>query len=133
MQEEHLGRAPSPQLLFETINAYQRTAIIRAALELDVFSVVARGAVTVPAIALECDVAERGARTLCDCLVVIGLMVKDEAEYRLTPDSALFLDRKSPAYMGGTLEFLLSPTLVDAFQDVAAAVRNGGTAASPEG
>lgn len=133
MQGEHVRTPPSPQLLFETINAYQRTAIIKAAIELDVFSAVARGAVTAPAIARECMVAERGARTLCDCLVVMGLLTKDSEEYGLTPDSAFFLDRKSPAYMGGTLEFLLSPTLVDAFKDVAEAVRKGGTVVSQEG
>ena len=33
--------APSPALLFDTINAYQKTAAIRAAIELDIFTALA--------------------------------------------------------------------------------------------
>ena len=45
----------------------------------------------------------------------------------------MFLDRHSPAYLGGTVRFLLSSLLTEAFQDVAAAVRRGGTVVSDEG
>jgi ubiquinone/menaquinone biosynthesis C-methylase UbiE len=45
----------------------------------------------------------------------------------LAADTALFLDRRSRAYVGGAVEFLLSPLHLDAFRDLAAAVRRGGT------
>jgi SAM-dependent methyltransferase len=77
-------------------------------------------------------VSERGARILCDFLVVGGFLTNDGQEYRLTPDSAAFLDRRSPAYMGGITDFLLSPHITDGFKDVAASVRKGGTVL-PEG
>lgn len=124
--------SPSPALFFETVNAYQRTAAIRAALELDCFTAINAGSDTPGALAKRCGADERGMRILCDYLAVIGFLVKEAGRYRLTPDTAVFLDRASPAYMGGTLEFLLAPSHVQAFDDLAQAVRKGGTI-MPEG
>jgi 2-polyprenyl-3-methyl-5-hydroxy-6-metoxy-1,4-benzoquinol methylase len=59
-------------------------------------------------------------------------LTKEGGRYALTQDSAFFLDRRSPAYMGGSIEFLLSPMLLANFEDLATVVRNGGTA-NPEG
>jgi ubiquinone/menaquinone biosynthesis C-methylase UbiE len=53
--------------------------------------------------------------------------------YILTPDSAMFLDKRSPAYLGGATEFMLSPILTDGFKRFADMVRKGGTVASEEG
>jgi 2-polyprenyl-3-methyl-5-hydroxy-6-metoxy-1,4-benzoquinol methylase len=123
---------PSPELFFQTVNSYQRTAAVKAAIELDVFGAIGEGHATADKIAASRDLSERGARILCDFLVINGLLTKEGGRYALTQDSAFFLDRRSPAYMGGTLEFLLSPMLVSNFEDLAAVVRNGGTA-NPEG
>jgi precorrin-6B methylase 2 len=124
---------PSPQLLFDTMTAYQRTGVLKAAIELGIFTAIGKGNETPKTIAGECDVAERGARMLCDYLVVIGFLSKEDGRYRLTQDSAVFLDKRSPAYMGGAIEFLLSPMLTDAFNDIAGAVRKGGTVLPDEG
>jgi len=59
--------------------------------------------------------------------VVIGFLTKESGYYGLTPDSAAFLDRHSPSYAGSAIEFLLSPQLTEGFNDLAAAVRKGGT------
>ena len=124
---------PSPELLFDTMTAYQRTGVLKAAIELDVFSKIGNGNQTPQAIAQSCGVAERGARSLCDYLVVIGFLTKEDGRYDLTRDSAVFLDKSSPAYMGRAIEFLLSPMLEDAFSNIAGAVRKGGTILPEEG
>ncbi|HTE19230.1 MAG TPA: class I SAM-dependent methyltransferase [Armatimonadota bacterium] len=126
-------QSPSPMLLFETLNAYQRTAAMKAAIELELFTAVAEGAETAPEIAAGCAASERGTRILCDYLVIIGFLTKNGDRYGLTPDAAVFLDRRSPAYMGGAIEFLLSPSIVAGFQELTAAVRKGGTAIPSEG
>jgi SAM-dependent methyltransferase len=72
-------------------------------------------------------------RILSDYLTIIGFLTKQDNRYRLTPDTAMFLDKRSPAYIGGAVEFLLSPTLAGSFKDIAAAVRKGGTVMSQEG
>lgn len=127
------SQPPSPALFFETVNAFQRTAAIKAAIELECFTAIAEGNQTPAALARRCEAHERGMRMLCDYLTVIGLLLKENGRYRLTPDSAHFLDRRSPAYLGGTIEFILAPAHVEAFDDLVASVRRGGTALSDDG
>jgi ubiquinone/menaquinone biosynthesis C-methylase UbiE len=123
---------PSPERFFETVNAYQRPAALKAAVELDLFTALGEGPKTAGELAAQSKASERGVRILCDYLVIMGFLTKEDGRYSLTQDSAVFLNRHSPAYMGGTLEFLLSPTLISGFDDLAAAVRKGGTM-MPEG
>ena len=124
---------PSPVLFFETVNAFQRTAAIKAAVELDLFTAVAEGADTPAALAARTQAAERGVRILADYLTVLGFLTKQRGRYALTPDTALFLDRRSPAYLGGGIEFLLSDGITAAFEDLTPAVRKGGTALPESG
>ena len=124
---------PSPGLFFETINAYQRTAALRAAIELDLFTAVGAGGRTAAELAATCGATERGVRMLADYLTILGFLTKSQEQYELTADSAMFLNRQSPAYLGGTLEFLLTPALTDCFANLTAAVRKGGTAVSEDG
>src|SRR5438094_773659 len=69
-----------------------------------------------------------GTRILCDFLVVHGLLTKHANRYALTPDSAVFLDKHSKAYVGGALRFLLLPSAVEGYKHLTEAVRKGGTA-----
>lgn len=124
---------PSPELFFETLTAYQRTAALKAAIELDLFTAIAEGATTAAALAEKCNAAARGMRTLCDYFVVNGFLTKEQDQYALTPDSAIFLDRRSPAYVGSAVTFLTSPALVEAFNHTTESVRKGGTVISAEG
>jgi 2-polyprenyl-3-methyl-5-hydroxy-6-metoxy-1,4-benzoquinol methylase len=123
---------PSPEHFFEAVTAYQRSAALKAAVELGLFTAVAEGRRDARSIAERCGAAERGVRILADFLVITGFLTKDADGYGLTPDSAIFLDQRSPAYMGGTLEFLLAPSLLKGFEELAGAVRKGGTVV-PEG
>lgn len=124
---------PSPVLFFETLNAYQRTQCLKGAIELDLFTALSEGVNTAGALAQRCGASERGIRILCDYLVVIGFLTKDGPAYGLTVDSAAFLNRHSPAYIGTVVKFLGSPELTENFKDVAAIVRKGGTVLDAEG
>jgi ubiquinone/menaquinone biosynthesis C-methylase UbiE len=125
--------APSPALLFDSVNAHQKTAAIKAAIELDIFTALADSPAPAEAIARHAKASPRGVRILCDFLTMLGFLTKSGGRYAVTPDSALFLNRKSPAYAGGTLEFLLSDQLRGAFESLTDAVRNGGTAQPQDG
>jgi ubiquinone/menaquinone biosynthesis C-methylase UbiE len=124
---------PSPALIFDTINAYQKTAALKAAIDLEIFSAIGEAPSTAAEIAKRCSANARGVRILCDYLTLLGLLGKTGERYALTPDSAAFLTRKSPAYVGGTLDFMLSNDIRGAFDHLTAAVRQGGTAQSKEG
>jgi ubiquinone/menaquinone biosynthesis C-methylase UbiE len=117
----------SPERIFNTLNAYQETAALKAAIELDVFTAIGEGNETARAIAERCGASQRGVRILCDYLTVIGYLTKEGERYRLAADAAMFLDKRSPACMASAIQFLGSPMLTDNFKDLAAVVRKGGT------
>lgn len=128
-----MNHQPSPQLFFAAVSSYQLTSVIKAALELEIFTAVAEGNTTAGTIAARCQTSERGTRILCDTLVINGFLTKQAGQYGLTQDSAFFLDKRSPAYLGGAVEFLLDPMMVAGMSDIAGAVRKGGTTISDEG
>lgn len=119
---------PSPEIVFSTLIAYQNAYILKAAIELDLFTAIAEGANEPASLAKRIKAAERGARILADGLTVHGFLRKENGKYFLTPESALFLDKRSPAYMGGMADFLTSDENVKNFQAFADSVRKGGTA-----
>jgi SAM-dependent methyltransferase len=118
---------PNPAIIWDTIHAFQRTACLRGAVELDLFTKIGEGNQTVETLARVCHASERGIRILCDFLTIHGLLTKADSAYSLTPDSATFLDRRSPASWAGTLKFLCSPTMMAGFENVAELVRRGTT------
>jgi 2-polyprenyl-3-methyl-5-hydroxy-6-metoxy-1,4-benzoquinol methylase len=119
---------PTPQRFFDMINAHQRTEAMKAALELELFTAIAEGNTTAITIAKRCKASERGVRILCDFLTIHGFLTKEAEHYGLAPDAALFLDRHSPAYIGGAVEFLLTARIREAHQRLTEAVRRGGSA-----
>ncbi len=119
---------PTPQRFFDAVNAYQQTEALKAAIELEIFTAIAEGNTTPVTIAKRCEAAERGVRILCDFLTIHGLLTKEGSHYGLAPDSALFLNRHSPAYLGGAVEFLLTARVREGNARLTEAVRGGGTA-----
>lgn len=126
-------RQPNPAIIFDTINAYQRSAALKAAIELNVFTEISRGHRTAEAIAKAIGAPLRGVRILCDYLVVSDLLSKDGNQYSLSIEAALFLNSDSPAYFGGTVDFMLDPGLIAPYLDLAQVVRNGRTTLPEEG
>jgi 2-polyprenyl-3-methyl-5-hydroxy-6-metoxy-1,4-benzoquinol methylase len=118
---------PSPQLFFQTINAYQQTQALKAAIELELFTAIGEGNSTAAEIAGRCKTSERGMRILCDFLCIMRFLTKDLDRYSLTRDSAMFLDKRSPAYLGAATEFISTEKLIDNFKNLADVVRNGGS------
>lgn len=125
--EAQAEKQPTPALLFDTLNAYQRTQALKAGIDLEVFTAIAEGKTTAKELADRCGASEKGTRVLCDYLTIIGFLTKDNGRYGLTPDSAVFLDKRSPAYMGTVSEFMLSPHIKGNFDHLTEAVRKGGS------
>src|SRR5688572_11559771 len=121
----------SPDLFFQTANAFQRTAALKAAIELNLFTEIGEGT-TAQDLATRCKASVRGIRILCDFLVVIGFLSKEGDLYKPTPDTSVFLNKKSPAYLGSAVELLNHPTMMGAYEHLADVVRRG-TTALPEG
>ncbi len=127
------GEHPTPAVVFETLNAYQRTAALRAAIELDLFRAVGDGPATASVLAQRCAASERGVRILCDFLVIIEILAKEGDVYAHTPSSAAFLDPRSPSSIASVVGFLSQPELVTSAQSMAEIVRQGRTSLPGEG
>jgi 2-polyprenyl-3-methyl-5-hydroxy-6-metoxy-1,4-benzoquinol methylase len=119
--------------IFDAFTGYQRTAALKAAIEIDLFTAIGSGVTTLPALASRCGAAERGVRSLANRLVVDGFLTKDGEHYGLAPDAAVFLDGGSAACVGSMIHFLTAPRIRAAFDSLTAAVRRGGTALDQEG
>src|SRR5271154_2959265 len=119
---------PTPERFMNALGAYQQTEAMMAAIELEIFTAIAEGNTTAAAIAKRCAAAERGVRILCDFLTIHGFLTKEDMKYGLTQDSAVFLNKTSPAYLGGAIEFLLAPRIREAHALLTEAVRRGGSA-----
>jgi SAM-dependent methyltransferase len=126
-------QAPSPGIVFDTLQAYQRSVALRAGIDLDLFTAIAEGKHTLSAIAQRIKASEKGTRVLCDFLTMTGFLVKHSGQYSLTPDSAAFLNRQSPAYMGSMANFLMSSTIAGMFEDITGVIRHGGALPSGDG
>ena len=121
--------APSPDRIMGLMNAFQGSAMLKAAIDLGLFTEIGAGAGTPAALAERCKASAHGIESLCDSLTVMGLLEKSGGVYSLSPDAAAFLNKASPAYMGGMAGFLMAPEMMRNWSDVAAVVRRGG----PEG
>jgi len=115
------------------LGSFQVTGALKAGIELEIFTAIGEGAADAAAIAARCRTSERGARILCDFLVVHEFLVKSGDRYALAAESAAFLDRRSPAYMGSAANFIASPLMMDAARSLPDAVRKGGTVLGRQG
>src|SRR5262245_53787581 len=75
---------PTPLPIIETLQGFQRTAALRAALALDLFTAIGEGANAAPALAQRCAASERGVRALCDYLSMLGFLAKRGDTYTLS-------------------------------------------------
>ena len=99
---------PSPEKIFDALTRYQQTFALKSAIEIGLFTSIGEGANEPVSLAKRTQCAERGVRILADYLVIQGFLTKENGTYALTPDSAVFLDKRSPAYMGAMSNFLVS-------------------------
>src|ERR1044072_4280908 len=75
------------------------------AVELDLFTEMAKGPAPAEAVVERLGLHPRGARDFLDALVALRMLERDgEGRYYNAPEAATFLDRSKPSYMGGMLE-----------------------------
>jgi ubiquinone/menaquinone biosynthesis C-methylase UbiE len=119
------GSQPNPMLFFESVRGYQNSFALKAAVELDLFTAIAKTNGTTAEIAKACAASERGIRILCDYLTVLGFLTKNHDGYTVTADSAMFLDSRSRAYLGKAIQFMLHPAHFQNFEKLADTIRQG--------
>ncbi|MEW6271808.1 MAG: methyltransferase [Thermodesulfobacteriota bacterium] len=116
----------NPAILFDNFFAFIRTGVMKAALELDLFTHIARGHRTADALARAAGGDPRGVRILLDTLCVFGFLDKDASgAYALRPLAEAMLVRGSPAYAGGFMRITANRWLWDAVGKLTDVVRSG--------
>jgi 2-polyprenyl-3-methyl-5-hydroxy-6-metoxy-1,4-benzoquinol methylase len=91
---------PNRDVLEDISFGLARAAVFKAAIELEIFTRIAEGHRTVPALARLGGLTERGTRILLDALVFMGLLGKTHTEYKLSPTAEAFLVKGKPTYSG---------------------------------
>ena len=99
---------PDPTPVLDVGLGFWASKTLLSAVELGVFSELARAPRTRDALGLALGMHPRGARDLFDALVAMGFLDREgsgeAALYRNNPLSDHYLDRAKPTYMGGILE-----------------------------
>ncbi|BCP52524.1 hypothetical protein K32_11410 [Kaistia sp. 32K] len=118
----------NPGPVIDAVLGYRDTAAMKAAISLDLFTLLGEAPATAATLAARTSASQRGLRILCDYLAVRGIVEKRGDRYQLSPTSAVFLDKRSPGYMGSIVDFLASPEMVALWlDDPVAYVRQGGS------
>ena len=98
----------SPELILQIGMGFFASKALLSAVELGLFTQLRDGGLTADEISERLGLHERSRCDFLDALVSLGLLDRDGngagSVYRNTPDTGLFLDKQSPAYLGGILE-----------------------------
>lgn len=91
---------PNRDVIDEIAFGLYKASVLKSAVETEIFTRIAEGHRTVPALARIGGLTERGTRVLLDALVFLGLLAKQQNEYALSPTAEAFLVKGKPSYFG---------------------------------
>ena len=94
--------------LRDAITAYRLPRVLIAALELDLFTAIGTDAWTIPDLARDVKVSERGLAILCRNLAMAGVLKKKGETYTNSRLGATVLNAHHPAYRGDYLHLITS-------------------------
>lgn len=94
----------TPAKIMQLGAGFMGSKTLLSAIELGLFTELAKGPKTLEALTSRLDLHVRSAHDFFDALVALGMLKRTGTRYANTPETALFLDRNKPSYMGGILE-----------------------------
>ena len=94
----------TPERIMQTGLAFWPSKTLLSAIELGVFTELARGPERFAALSGRLGLHPRSALDFLDTLVALGFLTREGDRYANSPETDLFLDREKPSYMGGILE-----------------------------
>jgi hypothetical protein len=96
--------ALTPERLLQLGMGFWGPRALLSAVELGLFTVLAKGPLDERQLRAKLGLHPRGARDFFDSLVALGPLQRRAGRYRNAPDADAFLDRDKPGYIGGMLE-----------------------------
>jgi O-methyltransferase domain/Dimerisation domain len=94
----------TPEQILSLGLAFWGSKTLLSAVEIGLFTELAKGSLDFEALAERLMLHPRSARDFLDALVALGMLERDGDRYSNTPETDLFLDRTKPSYVGGLLE-----------------------------
>lgn len=90
--------------IFEIGTRFWETKVLLSAVELGVFTELAKGSLDLQTLTTRLQIHPRSARDFFDALVSLKLLDRHDGQYSNVPDTDFFLDKSKPTYAGGFLE-----------------------------
>ena len=99
-----------PTHIMQTATAFWASKVLLTAVELGLFTKLGDGAMTAPQLGDALGLHPRGTYDFFDALVALKFLNRDgdgpQGQYKNTPETGAFLNKKSPSYIGGLPEML---------------------------
>ncbi len=101
-----MAAAVTPDAIMQLAFGYWGSRTLLSAVELGLFTELAKGPMTLDEVRKRLGLHERSARDFLDALVALGMLRRESGQYSNTPATDLFLDRRKPTYQSGILEMM---------------------------
>ena len=95
---------PSPEKIMQVGLGFWASKTLLSAVEMEVFTELAKHPEDFKTLQGRLGLHPRSARDFLDALVALGFLQKVDGKYQNTPETALYLDKRKPSYIGGMLE-----------------------------
>src|SRR6266849_6294122 len=96
----------TPEAIMQLGFEYWGSKTLLSAVELGLFTELAKGPLALEEIRARLNLHERSVRDFVDALVALGMLKREQGKYANTPATDLYLDRAKSTYMGGMLEMM---------------------------
>jgi 2-polyprenyl-3-methyl-5-hydroxy-6-metoxy-1,4-benzoquinol methylase len=121
-------QGPTPERIMQLAFGFAPTFALASALDLRLFTHIAKGQATVPALAGATGASRRGLPMLLNTIVALGFLTREgegeNARYGLTPEAEAFLVEGKPGYHGSFLT-LHSRRMAESWLKLTDCVRTG--------
>jgi hypothetical protein len=114
----------TPDAIMQLAFGFWGSKTLLSAVELGLFTELARGPLGLDEIRTRLNLHPRGVRDFLDALVALGMLEREGDTYANTPAVDLYLDRTKPTYMGGMLE-MMSARLFRFWADLTEGLKSG--------
>ena len=94
----------TPEKIMELAMGFGGAKVLLSAVEFGLFTELAKGPRDAEGLRAALGLHPRAHRDFLDTLVALGMLEREDGQYRNTAATALFLDRAKPSYIGGLLE-----------------------------
>ncbi|HEY8009914.1 MAG TPA: methyltransferase [Rudaea sp.] len=117
-----------PGHIMQTATAFWASKVLLTAVEVDLFTMLGDGTMSAPQLGKALGLHPRGTYDFFDALVALRFLERDgdgpEGKYKNTSETAAFLNKKSPTYIGGLPE-MLNARLFGFWNNLGTALKTG--------